>query len=159
TITLNAQAGSVSASPASFTLTVTDAPLVFSSGTTASVTEGDPGTTQIYTAAAIDPGGEAVAYNLTDGGDGAFQVHGTSGPVTVKDATRLPDVGGTISFTVQAAEADDGDDAGTQTVVVTVNEAPLVFSSGTTASVTEGDPGATPFYTAAATDPGREQVD
>src|SRR5262249_26832258 len=149
--------GSASSPAQTFAVNVLEAPMVFTSGTTASVTEADSGTTPLYTAVATDPAGEAVSYSLSDDAGGAFRIDSSTGAVTVADASKLLDAT-TLSFTVQAAEADDADGASTQTVVVTVNDAPLSFTSGTTARVTEGDPGSTAIYTAVATDPAGEKV-
>src|SRR5262249_48043826 len=118
------------------------------------VTEGDPGTTPLYTAAATDPGREEISYSLTDDGGGAFRIDSKTGAVTVADAGKPPDAGATIQFTVRAAEADDGGGASTRTAAATTDEAPLSFTSGTTATYPYGS--AAPVYQAAASDPDGE---
>src|SRR5439155_473403 len=137
------------------TVTVTEAPMLFTSGATASVTEGDLGTAPIYTAAATDPGGEQVTYSLTDDAGGAFRIDGRTGAVTVADASKTL-AAATLRFTVRAAEADDGGGPSSRTVTVTVLDAPMLFSSGATASVAEGDLGTAALYVAAASDPAGE---
>src|SRR5262249_44148293 len=59
------------------------------------------------TANSSDPGGETVAYSLTDDAGGAFQIDSSTGVVTVKDSSKLVDLGSSASITVQASEADD----------------------------------------------------
>jgi hypothetical protein len=136
----------------SVTLTVTEAALAFSSVVSASFTEGASG--PVYTAAATDPGGEALAYSLTNNASGAFAISASTGAVTVANAALIDP--GTYTITVKAVEADDGSGAVTQSVTLTVTEAPLTVTSGSSASFTEGASGA--VYTAAASDPGGEAL-
>src|SRR5262249_58542354 len=51
------------------------------------------GTAVGITAHSSDPGGQTVAYSLTDAAGGAFQIARSTGVVTVKDSSKLVDLG------------------------------------------------------------------
>src|SRR5262249_61805352 len=81
----------------------------------------DLGDTVGITASSSDPGGEAVSYALTDDAGGAFTIDSSTGVVTVADHTKLADLGGSASITVQASEADDVGGAASVTHSFTLN--------------------------------------
>src|SRR6202011_522060 len=134
------------------TVTVTEAALTITSPTTATYTEG--AAASFYTAVATDPGNETpLVYSLSSNPTGAFVIDSVTGQVSVPVANAgLLDPGPT-TIQVQATESD-GVNPVTQNVTVTVTEAALTITSPTTATYTEG--AVASFYTAVATDPGRE---
>src|SRR5262249_49735137 len=97
-----------------------------SNGAANTVSEGAAnGDTVGITAHSTDPGGETVAYSLTNDAGGSFTIDSSSGVVTVADSSKLVDLGATASITVKAAEADDGGGAVTQDFTINVTEVAL----------------------------------
>ena len=131
---------------------------VFSSGTSASVTENVAAATLVYTAVASDPatdGGPSnpLVYSLGGTDAAAFTLTAGSGAVTINASPNF-ETQSSYSFDVTATDA--AGNATTQTVTLSVtnlDEVAPVFSSGTSASVTENVAAATLVYTAVASDP------
>lgn len=93
------------------------------------------GATVGVTASSTDPDGTAVTYSLTDDAGGKFAINSTTGVVTVAAAL---DYETATSHTI-TVQASDGTLTRTQNVTISVtnvNENPI-FSSGTTATVSE----------------------
>lgn len=128
-------------------------PPVFTSGSSASVSENTSGT--VYTATATDSDGDTVTYSISGGADaGLFTINASTGALSFVSAPDFesPDDGdGDNVYEVQV-RATDGTNTATQTVQITVtdvDEAP-VFTSGAAVNVAENQ---TAAYTAAADDP------
>ena len=123
----------------------------FSSGATASVAEG---ATAAYTAAASDADGGTVSYTLSGADAALFDIDASTGAVTFKAAPDFEapdDADGDNVYDIMVT-ASDGVNTTDQAVAITVsneNDTAPAFSSGATASVSEGE---TAAYTAAASD-------
>ena len=127
---------------------VTDVAPTITSGAAATVVEGTPITTPVYTATATDVVGAPITYSLTGTDAAKFNIDATSGVVTLKavaDYQTQP----SYSFVV---DASDGSLVATQAVTVAVTDVAPTITSGASASVIEGTPISTPVYTATATD-------
>ena len=130
----------------------------FSSGTSASVTENVAAATLVYTAVASDPatdGGPSnpLVYSLGGTDAAAFTLNTSSGAVTINAS---PNYEAQSSYSFDVTATDAAGNATTQTVTLSVtnlDEVAPVFSSGTSASVTENVAAATLVYTAVASDP------
>src|SRR5205814_392160 len=131
------------------TVNVTDLAPVITSATTASVAEGTPVTTVVYTAAATDVAGGTVSYAHRGGGAAAFTIDGSTGAVSFN---AVPDyeTKSSYSFTLEAADASGA--TSSQAVTISVTDVAPVISSASTASVAEGTAVTAVVYTAAASD-------
>ena len=87
------------------TINVTDLPPVISSGNTASVVEGVPASTTVYTAAAADPAGGTVSYALSGTDARTAASASTARPAwsrwPMRPQDRFREQGGSYSFCVQ----------------------------------------------------------
>lgn len=125
-------AGNLSSASTALTYNYDHAAPLFSSATTASVT--DPGTgidatTTLYTAAASDAGGGGIQYALSGGADAnLFNINSSTGVVTFKTtetyaATQDAGANHVYDFTVSATDA--AGNASTNTVALTMGNGPL----------------------------------
>jgi hypothetical protein len=130
---------------------VNEAPIIIS-GTTATSVQENSGSTQVYTAAAVDPdAGSAITYTLTSNTDNKFTIDSKTGVVTFKGGAdyESPTV---YTFTVRASDGDSSDDETVTMPVKNVNEPPNITSGSVAATVQENG-GSRQVYTAVATDP------
>jgi VCBS repeat-containing protein len=141
-------------------ITVTDANEVPSFTSSATPTVAENGTT-VVTVTTTDPEGDTIAYSITGGADAAlFSINGSTGALTFNAAPNYEapaDAGANNVYEV-VVTADDGPNAPTQTITVTVtdvNEGPAI-TSGNTASFNEDATGT--VLTVTATDPEGDTV-
>lgn len=153
-------AGSALTSTRNVAITVTDVPVTFQSGTTASAAEGTSTSTTVYTAAASEvgtTGAGAITYSITGGADlGKFTIDGSTGAVTfnaVPNFETPADAGTNNVYDIIITASQNGQTA-TRNVAITVTNIAPTITSGSTASVAEGTATGTPAYTATFTDPG-----
>ncbi|MEL6979804.1 MAG: cadherin domain-containing protein, partial [Pseudomonadota bacterium] len=108
-----------------FTINVTDENdlgQVFTSGGAATTTEAVNDSTAIYTAVATDDDttGEQITFSLTDNAGGLFEIHATTGEVSLAAGKSLDHETATShTITVQSS---DGVNTGTQTVTINVTD-------------------------------------
>jgi YD repeat-containing protein len=127
---------------------------VFSSSTSASVSENVPGT--IYTAVASDADGDPITYSIAGGADAArFAINSSSGALSFTpspDFENPTDSGGNNVYNVTLRASDGGNhaDRSVAITVTDVNDLAPVWTSGTTASAAENQLGS--GYTAQAID-------
>ena len=87
--------------------------------TTFELEENSPNGTVVDTASGTDPGYDTLTYSIVGGtGESAFAIDGSSGQITVSDATQL-DYETTPSFTLEVQVVDD--DNAEDTATVTIN--------------------------------------
>src|SRR4029079_18991760 len=120
-----------------------------SSATTASVVEGTPATTVVYTAVAADPAGGAVTYSLAGADASAFTINSATGAGKFNAS---PDYETKSSYSIDVKAQDASGAFTTQTVTIGVTDVAPTISSGSAVSVAEGTATTTVVYTAAATD-------
>ena len=126
---------------------------VFSSGTTATVSENVSG--GVYTATATDADNDTLSYSIVGGTDqNAFSINSSTGVVTFNTSPDFENPGDANSDNVYEVtiRVSDGTATADQTVTITVedvDEAPAITSAAT-ASVAENTSGT--VYTATATD-------
>jgi large repetitive protein len=133
------------------TISVNDLPPVISSPAAASVNEGVPAHSAVYTAVAADPGGGTVTYTISGADAAAFTIDPATGIVTING---VPDfeTQSSYNFTIKASDASGA--FNTEAVTLSVNDLPPVISSPAAASVNEGVAAHSAVYTAVAADPG-----
>ena len=117
TITVKASDPSGAFSTQVVTINVNNLPPVISSPTTASVTDGVPASTTVYTAIAADPAGGTLTYSLTGTDASAFTINGSSGVVTIN---AVPNYNAKSSYSINVKASDPAAAFGIQTVTVTV---------------------------------------
>lgn len=149
TITATEEFGGSSTQPV--TVNVQDLPPVFQSGTHGSINEGAAPGTVVYTALASEPGGGSVAYSLSGPDAGFFFINPSTGVVMINTVPSY-DIKSSYNLSVYATESAPA--YAIQSLVIAVNPVAPVFSSGNTASVTEGAAAGTAIYTAQASEPG-----
>ncbi|MCZ6901408.1 MAG: hypothetical protein O7C62_01220, partial [Rickettsia endosymbiont of Ixodes persulcatus] len=113
------------------TLTVTDVPITFSSGTTASTPESVPTSTAVYTAVASDTGGSPI-YSLSGTDAALFNINASTGAVTFKTSPNFeaPTDNGANNVYNFDVKATQGSQSATRSVALTVtNVAPTLASS------------------------------
>ena len=128
-----------------------DAPII-TSGATGSVNENEDAAVAVYTATSTDPdAGATVAYSLS-GADAALLNISSAGVVTLKASANF-EAKSSYSFNVVATDNDGL--TSTKAVVVTVgdvNEAPVITSGATAASIAENGAAGAAVYTVTVTD-------
>ena len=148
--TIKASDSSGAFSTKAVTLTVNDLPPVITSSSSASINEGVPAGTTVYTAIATDPAGGTVTYALTGTDAAAFTINSTTGVVTVN---YVPDFETKSSYSFNVRASDPGGLSSTKAVTIDVTDLPPVISSSSSVSINEGVPAGTTVYTAVAADP------
>src|SRR5207244_2567565 len=104
--------------------------------------------TVVYTAAATDPAGGAVSFNLTGADAASFTIDPVTGAVAFN---AIPDFETKTSYSFNVV-ASDGTLTSSQAVTVSVSDIAPAITSTTSVSVPEGTSTATVVYTATATD-------
>ena len=134
------------------TINITNEPLTFSSPATITIPEGISTSTVIYTAQAIEPGGNAPTYSLAQSGDhSAFTINAATGTLTFNSVPNY-EAKSSYNIVIQATEA--GGTITTQAVTVNVSDSAPVLTSATAVTVAEGTSTSTIVYTASALEPG-----
>ena len=132
---------------------VNDVPPVFSSGSTGSVDENAAISTVVYQASATDADGNTLSFALSGTDAALLNIDSSTGAVTLKTSADY-ETKSSYSFDIIASDGLDPHDA-SKSVTVSVNNlndnAP-VFTSGTTAALTDKAPAGTIAYKAVATD-------
>ena len=138
------------------TINVTDVAPGITSATTATVVEGIPAATVVYTASATDPAGGTVTYALTGADAGAFTINSSTGAVTFNSS---PDFETKSSYSFDVKASDPSGAFNTQAVTLSVTDVAPSITSATTATVVEGTSTATVVYTASGDRSGRRHGD
>ena len=138
---------------------------VFTSATTATLTEGTAfsTTTAVYTATGTpDVAGDTIVWSLSGGGDaGLFNINSSTGAITFRNATTIDFESGQTSYRFNViATVGTGNTAQTATQAVTlsvpnVNEAPIISTNAGAAislNVLEGTTTQTPIAKIVASD-------
>ena len=133
------------------TINISDVAPTFSSGTSASVTEGISTSTVVYTAAAIEPGGAALTYSLSGTDASAFNINASTGAITFINS---PNFEAKSSYNINVTATEVSGLFTSQAVTINVTDAAPTFSSGTSTSVAEGTATTTVVYLAQASEPG-----
>ena len=128
-ITVKASDSSGSFNTQGVTINVNNLPPVISSPATASVTNGVPASTTVYTAIAADPAGGTVTYSLTGTDASAFAINSSTGVATI-NAVPNYNVKSSYSINVKASDpiAAFSIQAVTVTVMPRVANAPFVLA-------------------------------
>ena len=98
-----------------------NAPAFTGQPTSASVDENSAGGTAVTTVVATDADGDAIGYSLDSTSDAVFDIHATSGAITVGDGADLNHEG-TDSYAATVTATDEHGAAATHSITLRVND-------------------------------------
>jgi hypothetical protein len=131
-------------------ISVIDVAPTITSASSAFINEGVPAGSVVYNATATDPAGGTVAYSLIGTDASYFTLNASTGAVMINS---VPDFETKSSYSFNVLASDPSGAFNLQSVVITVNDLPPVFTSGSTTLINDRVSAGTAVYTAVAADP------